>query len=117
MNEQATNEHDQPTCPCGVCAWADGEWWHWGGDAIVVEWEFCPFCGAPLNPDGTSGPSAEERAERLRQIYCEYRLWDGYTRDNTWQKEISAFATQDLLPRIADELGMTLEEDDDDDTR
>lgn len=68
-NEQARNSRGQPICSedCPTPSYYDGSYWvfhkYIGGYYmdVMIGRGYCPGCGAFLEVNGTSGPSAEEK--------------------------------------------------------
>ncbi|MFP3904243.1 MAG: hypothetical protein ACLFWB_08400 [Armatimonadota bacterium] len=125
MSEQARNDEGLPISSerCGACVWEqETRTWWWGrigaGMSVVSPRSFrpfsCPRCEARLYSDGTSGPSAEEFAEWLRDEYTRAAIAAiEHQVEKRYQYALKTFGAKLAFAKIADYLDIDLEATDD----
>lgn len=88
------SESEKRTCPCGSTDFVLGprDWYH-GGFLVLC---YCPTCGAELNHDGTTGPTADALAEAYQDLLraCAGRPQDHGLDAPTWADAARQDATR-----------------------
>lgn len=75
-------------CTCGQVWWTDNPGESGG--------RYCPDCGGKQLPDGSCGPSAEERSNDVGQELLDHMGYD------TWEECAEALAAEHSVKRLKD---------------